>query len=76
MSGDVYYLRRGPSDPMPQSGMHHGSTNRHKLRRHIDGAVNQLLHARACSDPYDKVYAIRQAIKHATRALIRAKAET
>jgi hypothetical protein len=52
-------LKRGPSDPVPQSGRRHGPANRKKLIRHVNATITLLEHVR----------------KHVERALERAKGE-
>ncbi len=38
-------LKRGPSNPVPESGRRHGWANRHKLVKHIDATIVLLEHA-------------------------------
>ena len=52
-------LRRGPSDPMPQSGLRHGYENRRKLEKHITEIIVLMEHT----------------MRHAQRALQRARGE-
>lgn len=52
-------LKRGPGDPVPQSGRRSGYSNRKKLVRHTEATIALLEHA----------------LRHARRALERAKGE-
>lgn len=52
-------LSPGPYDPVPASGRRHGAANRQKLIRHIESTIAL----------------VDNALKHARRALERAKGE-
>jgi hypothetical protein len=73
-------MKRGPRDPMPQSGHKPGPTNRRKLKSHVSNVIDLADDGRELADStvacvLELVRHLRHIKRHAKRADERVNAE-